>query len=128
MRKLMDMVDYDNDEAYIAAKLYLNATGSGAKKPEIAKQLSYKTTVGFQAAILMIDAIDAYEDLREAPDEWKIAEDSTDIQYPDYEDEGQEYWLNIRTMKAFKIPSAFVDPDKMSQFERKRYIRVKEVI
>ena len=39
----------------------------------------------------------------------------------------QEYWLNTKTMRAYKIPSAFVSPDKMREWERKQYKRLREV-
>lgn len=66
MRKLMEAVgnSYDEGGAYTAASLYLKAE-SGTTKPQIAKQLSELTGIDLNIAVLMIDAIDAYEDIRE---------------------------------------------------------------
>ncbi len=72
MRKLMEMVDRADDEvAYIAAKLYLSHPG--LVKPALARELSELGNIDAPTAMLMIDAIDAYEDLREAPEAWSIA-------------------------------------------------------
>lgn len=70
---------------YTAAELYLGAE-SGTTKPQMAKELSERTAIDYDIAVLMIDAIDAYEDIRESF--IRVQEDTTDIQYPDYEDHG----------------------------------------
>lgn len=72
MRKLIEAVeaieeqnDYsDMGGAYTAASLYLKAE-RGETKPVIAKKLSELTGIDLNIAVLMIDAIDAYEDIRE---------------------------------------------------------------
>ena len=77
MRKLMEMVEssgYEN-AAYLAAKLYLSHPG--LVKPALAKELSEQAGIDYDIAVLMIDAIDAYEDIREAPEVWALDEDST---------------------------------------------------
>ena len=71
MRKLMEIVDRPDDEvAYIAAKLYLSHPG--LRKHALASRLSELANVDAPTAMMMIDAIDAYEDLREAPDAWEM--------------------------------------------------------
>ena len=86
MRKLIEAVqtlnENDTGGPYTAASLYLKAE-RGTTKPQIAKKLSELTAIDYNIAVLMIDAIDAYEDIRESFNE-SVAEDSTDIQYPDY--------------------------------------------
>lgn len=70
MRKLMEMVEglegfrEVHGDAYVAAYLYLNTQHN--TKPQLAKKLSEETGIDYNTAILMIDAIDAYEDIREA--------------------------------------------------------------
>ena len=56
---------YDDGGPYTAASLYLKAE-RGATKPQIAKQLSELTGIDLHIAVLMIDAIDAYEDIRDS--------------------------------------------------------------
>ncbi len=51
---------------YTAAKLYLSHPG--LVKPALAKELSEQTGIDYDIAVLMIDAIDAYEDIRESFD------------------------------------------------------------
>ena len=76
MRKLMESINNVEREqlqgirevhgdAYVAAYLYLNAE-FGVTKPELAKVLSEEIGVDGNTASQMIDAIDAYEDIREA--------------------------------------------------------------
>lgn len=70
MRKLMEMVEnsgYENP-AYLAAKLYLSHPG--LVKPAMAKEVSEQAGIDYDIAVSMIDAIDAYEDIREAPEVW----------------------------------------------------------
>jgi len=66
MRKLMEMVESPESEGgpYTAADLYLGAE-RGTTKPQMAKELSNQTGIDYNVAVLMIDAIDAYEDIRE---------------------------------------------------------------
>ena len=84
MRKLMEAVEgyLDDGGPYTAASLYLKAE-RGTTKPQLAEELNKLTAIDYDIAVLMIDAIDAYEDIRESFNE-SVAEDSTDIQYPDY--------------------------------------------
>lgn len=56
---------------YTAAKLYLSHPG--LVKPALAKELSEQTGIDYDIAVLMIDAIDAYEDIREAPEVWETS-------------------------------------------------------
>lgn len=72
MRKLMEAVqNMDSSEiehvSYAAAKYYLES-GRGSTKDGIAKKLSDETGVEYNIAVLMIEAIDAYEDTRESYD------------------------------------------------------------
>ncbi len=70
MRKLMEMVDRIDDEvAYMAAKLYLTAADEDTK-PKLARKLSEMANIDSPTAMMIIDAIDAYEDIRKAPDQW----------------------------------------------------------
>ncbi len=66
MRKLIEMVESLESEGgpYTAAELYLRSE-RGTSKPQMAKRLSEQTGIDYAVAILMIDAIDAYEDIRE---------------------------------------------------------------
>lgn len=53
----------DHGGAYTAAYLYLKSA-SGMTKPMLAKELSIRTGFDLAVAVLMIDAIDAYEDIK----------------------------------------------------------------
>jgi hypothetical protein len=75
MRKLMESVSmYEviqevaevHGVEYAAAYLYINSHRFGRTKPELAKVLSGALGIGRNEATQMIDAIDAYEDIREA--------------------------------------------------------------
>ena len=61
--QLQDIREVHGD-SYVAAYLYLNSQGS--TKPQLAKILGEEINVDFDTASQMIDAIDAYEDIREA--------------------------------------------------------------
>lgn len=84
MRKLMEALDHIErsqiasiGEAhgvdYVAAYLYINSIPSG-RKPEMAEALEEATGIDFTTATRMIEAIDAYEDIREA-EEFHIGEE-----------------------------------------------------
>ena len=65
IEQITEQNDYsDMGGPYTAAGLYLKAE-RGTTKPQIAKQLSEQTGIDLHIAVLMIDAIDAYEDIRE---------------------------------------------------------------
>ena len=53
----------DHGTEYTAAVLYLKAE-SGVRKPQLAQELVDITGIDYDVAVLMIDAIDAYEDLK----------------------------------------------------------------
>lgn len=59
-----------DSEVYVAAKLYLSHPG--LVKTALAKELSEQTGLDYEVAVLLIDAIDAYEDIREAPEVWDV--------------------------------------------------------
>lgn len=58
-------INYLEDQGveYTAAYLYLKAE-SGVRKPQLAKELSERSGIDYNVAVLMIDAIDAYEDIK----------------------------------------------------------------
>ena len=53
----------DHGGAYTAAVLYIRSA-RGTVKPQLAKELSERSGIDYDIAVLMIDAIDAYEDLK----------------------------------------------------------------
>ena len=76
MRKLMEALDNVENQtlqdirevhgdAYVAAYLYRNPV-FGVTKPEMARILSKEVGIDYKIAEAMIDAIDAYEDIRES--------------------------------------------------------------
>ena len=76
MRKLMEIIGNVEQmqlqeirevhgDAYVAAYLYLNS-GFGVTKPELAKVLSKAISISYDSAAQIIDAIDAYEDIKDA--------------------------------------------------------------
>lgn len=107
MRKLMEIVEGLKDiqevhgDAYVAASLYLN--NQGKTKLVLARKLSEVIGVDSPTAMRIIDAIDAYEDIREAEEFKHVQEDSTDIQYPDNQDEDRNapHEMNPREYAAF---------------------------
>lgn len=100
----MEMVEYygGDDDAYIAANLYLKGM-RGTTKTIMAKQLSEQTSLDYRTATMLIDAIDAYEDIRES----FVNEDITDNQDVDYDDKESSsntnlpHKLNAREYAAF---------------------------
>ena len=79
MRKLMEAVEglkgiqEVHGDAYVAASLYLN--NQGKTKLVLARKLSEVIGVDSPTAMRMIDAIDAYEDIREAEEFKHVQED-----------------------------------------------------